>query len=145
MFPKNTWYVAATSDEVQDAPFARKICNRDIVFFRNKSGNIVALEDFCPHRGAPLSLGTIVDGDLVCGYHGLRMGSEGKTVSMPKQRVDRFPCIHAYPVEEINGFIWVWPGSKELAKILQCQNLNGKIKLIGVMEEAFIISSAIIG
>jgi vanillate O-demethylase monooxygenase subunit len=44
------------------------------------------------------------------------MGRDGKTDSMPKQRVQGFPCIHAYPVEEQDGFIWIWPGDPALAK-----------------------------
>jgi vanillate O-demethylase monooxygenase subunit len=115
MFPKNTWYVACTSDEVTDKPFARKVCGQDIVFFRKANGQVVGLEDFCPHRGAPLSLGTVEGDGLICGYHGLKMGAEGKTLSMPKQKVDRFPCIKVYPTEERKGFIWIWPGDEALA------------------------------
>jgi len=55
------------------------------------------------------------DGNLVCGYHGLEMGCEGKAISMPGQRVRGFPCIRSYAVEERYGFIWVWPGDKALA------------------------------
>ena len=45
-----------------------------------EDGVVAALEDFCPHRGAPLSLGRVRDdGKLVCGYHGLVMGCDGKT------------------------------------------------------------------
>lgn len=118
MFPKNTWYVACSSSEIEEAkPLARKICGNNIVFYRDEGGEVVALEDFCPHRGAPLSLGFVEDGKLVCGYHGLRMGSKGKAVSMPKQRVERFPCIKTYPVAERNGFIWLWPGEATLADV----------------------------
>jgi vanillate O-demethylase monooxygenase subunit len=116
MFAKNTWYVAATSDELSDKPLARQICGNKIAFYRDGEGRVAAVEDFCPHRGAPLSLGFIQDGKLVCGYHGLKMGRDGKTDSMPKQRVQGFPCVHAYPVEERDGFIWIWPGDPALAK-----------------------------
>jgi vanillate O-demethylase monooxygenase subunit len=116
MFPRNTWYVAATSAELTDKPLARQICGQKIAFYRDGEGRVAAVEDFCPHRGAPLSLGFIEDGKLVCGYHGLKMGSDGKTESMPKQRVQGFPCIHTYPVEERGGFIWIWPGDPALAK-----------------------------
>lgn len=115
MFPKNTWYVACSSDELDKEPLGRQICNKQIVFYRDGDGKVVALEDFCPHRGAPLSLGKLEDGMLVCGYHGLKMGSDGKTDSMPKQRVDTFPCVHAYPVVERYGYIWLWPGDTKLA------------------------------
>lgn len=112
---KQTWYVAATSDEVQDKPFGRQICGERIVFFRNLDGIVAALEDFCPHRGAALSLGYVEDGRLVCGYHGLAVGCSGKVESMPKQRVESFPKARTFPVVERYGFIWVWPGSSEKA------------------------------
>ncbi|MEG1766996.1 MAG: aromatic ring-hydroxylating dioxygenase subunit alpha [Comamonas sp.] len=111
MFPKNAWYVACMSDEVGAKPLGRKICNEPMVIYRNAAGAAVALEDFCPHRGAPLSLGTVVDGKLVCGYHGLEMGCDGKTVAMPGQRVRGFPPVRAFAAIERYGFIWVWPGT----------------------------------
>ncbi|MBK5206222.1 MAG: aromatic ring-hydroxylating dioxygenase subunit alpha [Polaromonas sp.] len=110
MFPKNTWYVACTPDEIDSKPLGRKICGERIVFYRGEEGRVAALEDFCPHRGAPLSLGFVSEGKLVCGYHGLEMGCEGKTIAMPGQRVRGFPQIRSYPVVERYGFIWVWPG-----------------------------------
>ena len=119
MFPKNTWYVACTSDEVTDKPFGRRICNELMVFFRDEAGEVAALEDFCPHRGAPLSLGFVKEGRLVCGYHGLEMGCKGHTVAMPGQRVRGFPAIRHFPVVERHGFIWVWPGEAALADVAQ--------------------------
>ena len=110
MFPKNAWYVACTPNEIDDKPLGRKVCGEQIVFYRGPEGRVAALEDFCPHRGAPLSLGKVCEGKLVCGYHGLEMGCDGKTIAMPGQRVRGFPAIRSYPVVERHGFVWVWPG-----------------------------------
>jgi vanillate O-demethylase monooxygenase subunit len=115
MFIKNTWYVACMPDDFQDKPLGRKICGESMVFYRGAQGQAVALEDFCPHRGAPLSLGFVKDGNLVCGYHGLEMGCEGKTIAMPGQRVRGFPAIRSFPVVERYGFVWVWPGQVDKA------------------------------
>ena len=115
MFLKNTWYVACMPDDFQDKPLGRKICGESMVFYRGAQGQAVALEDFCPHRGAPLSLGFVKDGNLVCGYHGLEMGCEGKTIAMPGQRVRGFPAIRSFPVVERYGFVWVWPGQADKA------------------------------
>jgi vanillate O-demethylase monooxygenase subunit len=115
MFPKNAWYVACTPDELTDKPLGRTICGQPVALYRGAQGKAAALEDFCPHRGAALSLGAVVDGNLMCGYHGLVMGCDGKAVSMPKQRVGGFPCIRSYPVVERHGFIWIWPGDPERA------------------------------
>jgi vanillate O-demethylase monooxygenase subunit len=115
MFLKNTWYVACTPDEIEGKPLGRQICGERIVFFRGPDGQPAAVEDFCPHRGAPLSLGFMRDGQLVCGYHGLTMGANGKCASMPGQRVGGIPAIKSFPVIERYGFIWVWTGDAELA------------------------------
>ena len=115
MYPKNTWYVACTPDEIADKPLGRQICGEKIVFYRAGENRIAAVEDFCPHRGAPLSLGYVDNGNLVCGYHGLVMGCDGKTVEMPGQRVRGFPCNKTYAAVERYGFIWVWPGDQDLA------------------------------
>ena len=93
------------------------VCDQPIVLYREPHGQVAALEDFCPHRGAALSLGRVCEGKLVCGYHGLVMGCDGKTESMPGQRVGAFPAIRAFPVIERYGFIWVWPGDPALADV----------------------------
>jgi len=114
-FPKNIWYVAATPNEIDEKPLGRTICGERIAFYRGVDNKVAAVQDFCPHRGAPLSLGFVSEGKLVCGYHGLEMGCNGKTIAMPGQRVGGFPAIKAYAVEERYGFIWVWPGDTALA------------------------------
>jgi len=115
MFLKNAWYVACTPDEIASKPLGRQICGERIVFYRGAGNRVAAVEDFCPHRGAPLSLGFVEDGHLTCGYHGLRMGCDGRTLAMPGQRVGGFPAIRTYAVEERHGFIWIWPGDTDKA------------------------------
>ncbi|MCX2865775.1 aromatic ring-hydroxylating dioxygenase subunit alpha [Paucibacter sp. PLA-PC-4] len=118
MFPLNTWYVAARSEEIPTGrPLGRRICNQPMALFRSSAGQIAAVEDFCPHRGAPLSLGRVEGDTLVCGYHGLAMGCDGKTVAMPCQRVRGFPAIRSFPIHEEHGFVWVWPGDTAKADV----------------------------
>jgi vanillate O-demethylase monooxygenase subunit len=123
MFPRNTWYVACTPDEIGHGPLGRQVCGERMVFYRDGSGVVAALEDYCPHRGAPLSLGRVCEGKLVCGYHGLEMGCDGKTVAMPGQRVRGFPAIRSFPVVERYGFVWVWPGDAALADVAKLQDM----------------------
>ena len=115
MFIKNTWYVAASSDEVNDKPLGRKICNERMVFFRNAENKVAALEDFCPHRGAPLSLGFTKGGNVVCGYHGLAVDCIGHAAAMTGQNTAQFPKVRNYPAVERYGFIWVWTGDAQKA------------------------------
>jgi vanillate O-demethylase monooxygenase subunit len=116
MFPRHAWYVAATPDEIDAKPLGRTVCGERLVLYRGPDGRAVALQDWCPHRGAPLSLGRVVEGRLICGYHGLEMGCDGRTVAMPGQRVRGFPPIRRFPVAEHAGFVWVWPGDPDRAR-----------------------------
>jgi vanillate O-demethylase monooxygenase subunit len=118
MFLLNAWYVACSLAELEalgDKPLGRTICNEKMALFRGSDGKVAAVEDFCPHRGAPLSLGKVCKGRLQCGYHGLEMGADGRTVHMPGQRVRGFPAIKAFAVVERYGFVWVWPGDQSQA------------------------------
>jgi vanillate O-demethylase monooxygenase subunit len=124
MFPKNAWYVACTPHEIDDKPLGRTIGGERIVFYRGPHGQVAALDDWCPHRGAPLSLGRVVEGKLVCGYHGLEMGCDGKVIAMPGQRVRGFPPVRSYPVVERHGFIWIWPGDAAAADIATIPRLH---------------------
>ena len=123
MFPKNAWYVACTPDEIDDKPLGRRVCGDALVLYRGPEGRAAALEDFCPHRGAPLSLGAVIEGTLVCGYHGLQMGCDGRAIGMPGQRASVFPAIRAYPVVERYGFVWVWPGDPARADAAKLHHL----------------------
>ena len=65
MFVKNTWYVAAWDNEVGDEGlFSRTIIGVPVLMYRDSAGRLVALEDRCCHRGAPLSVGRR-EGDCV--------------------------------------------------------------------------------
>ncbi len=115
IWPRKAWYVAARAEEVSDKPLGRRICGEAMVFYRRADGSVAALEDFCPHRGAPLSLGFVRGDALVCGYHGLALGCKGQALQMPGQKVGGFPPIRSYAVLERHGFVWVWPADAETA------------------------------
>ena len=123
-WPVNQWYVACTPDEIAEKPLGRQVCGHRMVFFRDAEGTLAALEDFCPHRGAPLSLGFVRDNTLVCGYHGLAVRCDGHADNMPGQRVKNFPPVRRFPVLERYGFIWVWPGDPEQADPAKMHHLE---------------------
>src|ERR1700689_3690936 len=114
MFLRQHWYVAALSSEHSERPIARTILGEPIALYRNRSGRVVALADQCPHRGYPLSLGTVVDDVLVCGYHGFTYDCEGLCVAVPGQ--DRIPtklAVRTYTIEEKGCWLWIWMGHGE--------------------------------
>lgn len=117
-YPKNCWYVAATSDEVGDGLTARRLADRSVVLFRLSDGSIAALEDRCAHRPYPLSAGHREADLVVCGYHGCTYDATGRCVNVPSQ--DDPPLgaqVRAFPVVERAPFVWMWtgtPGSERL-------------------------------
>ena len=56
-FVRNSWYVAGWSDSIGEQPLAITIVGDALVLFRTGAGQIGVLEDVCPHRAVPLSLG----------------------------------------------------------------------------------------
>ena len=117
-FLRNQWYVAASSEEIADKPVARMICNEALVFFRGSSGHVGALEDRCPHRKAPLSLGVVVGDEIQCGYHGARFSATGACLRIPSQSELPIPSMfnaRSYRVVERYNFIFIWLGSPDTA------------------------------
>jgi phenylpropionate dioxygenase-like ring-hydroxylating dioxygenase large terminal subunit len=116
-FVLNAWYVVAWPHEVPpNTILARTVCNNAMIVWRGPDGAVHALEDRCPHREMPLSLG-ILEGDHVrCRYHGLRFAPDGRCVEVPGQdRIAATLAVHRYPTVEKYGWIWVWPGASEKA------------------------------
>ncbi len=113
-FIRNHWYVAATSAEVTAGkPFARMLLNEPVVLFRRRDGSVAMLEDRCPHRKAPLSLGEVIGDEIQCGYHGVRLDGNGTCTAIPSQRDAPIPrnfCARSYPVVEQHALIFVWMG-----------------------------------
>jgi len=116
MYPRNCWYVAAHAHEITDQLFARTILNQALIFWRTADGEIAVLEDRCPHRLVPLSTGKTVNGQVECGYHGLRFGADGACTHVPGQ--DALPSnalAKTFPVVDRHALIWIWLGAEELA------------------------------
>jgi nitrite reductase/ring-hydroxylating ferredoxin subunit len=92
MLVRNCWYVAAWGTEVTSPPIGRTLLGASVVLYRTASGAVAALENRCPHRGVPLSMGR-VDGDVLrCGYHGLEFDTRGACVRLPGQDVVPRAC-----------------------------------------------------
>jgi vanillate O-demethylase monooxygenase subunit len=115
MYYQNKWYCAAPTIEVSTQPIEQVICDRPIVIFRTaESGKLVAMENRCPHRQAPLSMGKVIGDEIMCIYHGWVMNSSGQCVHIPHQdNIAKSVQIETYPIVEKWGLIWIWIGNSE--------------------------------
>lgn len=115
MWLRNCWYVIAWDHEVPSAEsaelFSRTVLGEPILVIRKADGGLVAMEDRCCHRSAPLSCGRR-EGDTVrCGYHGLRFDATGRCVEAPGiPVVPEKARVKTYPVVERNKWVFVWMG-----------------------------------
>ena len=113
---RNTWYVAALSLEVGREPKAIRILGEAVVLYRTQAGAAVALEDACPHRKLPLSMGRIKGDAIECGYHGLTFDCAGQCIDAATQtRIPPFAKVRSYPVQDKYGLLWIWMGDASLA------------------------------
>lgn len=117
MFIKNCWYVAGWDHEVPaDGFFTRTLIDVPVLFWRDAQQRVVAFEDRCCHRGAPLSMGRR-EGDCVrCLYHGLKFDRQGICIEIPsQQRIPPQAKVRVFPVVEKNRWIWIWMGEASAA------------------------------
>jgi phenylpropionate dioxygenase-like ring-hydroxylating dioxygenase large terminal subunit len=108
------WYVVAESAQLDSGPLGVRLLGKGYVVWRSRDGSPVAAPDRCPHREAPLSLGSVRDGCLVCPYHGWTFGARGQCVEVPSSGPGRPvpPRAHldVLAVEERYGLVWICPG-----------------------------------
>jgi phenylpropionate dioxygenase-like ring-hydroxylating dioxygenase large terminal subunit len=118
----NQWYVVLASREVGPGCLlgVTRMGER-LVFARDRSGAVFCLRDRCAHRGAALSAGKHAGDAVECPFHGFRYDAAGRGVLIPANGRDadvpaRF-SVHAYPVHERHGWIWIWWGERPSAGI----------------------------
>ncbi len=105
------WYAVVRADWVKDKPLGVTRLGRRLVVWRDGSGKIHAQKDACPHRGAPLSLGAVIDGRLTCAYHGVQVDGTGTIVSVPAYpgcSLEGKQALKVYPTIEIANCVFAY-------------------------------------
>ncbi len=112
---RNRWYMICPSHFVAEKPVSLHRCGYKMVLWRDLQGVVHALEDHCPHRGAPLSMGILMDDRIACGYHGVQVDANGVAVSVPGSpgcALEGRKATKAFPTKEIAGAIFAYVGDK---------------------------------
>jgi phenylpropionate dioxygenase-like ring-hydroxylating dioxygenase large terminal subunit len=81
------WHPVADAAELGEEPLAVMLLGRPWVLVR-LHGEVVAFEDRCPHRLAPLSAGWVQGDQLRCRYHGWSYGPDGRCTGIPSNGPD---------------------------------------------------------
>lgn len=116
VFLKNAWYVAAREQDLAHGLFPTRVLGEEVVLYRTESGDSVALQDACPHRKLPLSMGRLMGDQIECGYHGLVFDRMGHCTRIPGANTPPHGArVRTYPAVSRYGFVWIWMGDPRKA------------------------------
>jgi cholesterol 7-dehydrogenase len=106
------WYALCESHELSpgEIRFVEALGNKFVVF-RDDSGDVGALDAYCPHLGTNLAGGRIKDGCIECPFHRWKFAADGEVRSIPY--VERIPDkvrARSWRVREHHGLITIWSG-----------------------------------
>jgi phenylpropionate dioxygenase-like ring-hydroxylating dioxygenase large terminal subunit len=113
---ENRWYAVLESDALKRKPIGIKRMGHELVLWRDAGGAPRLLPAACPHRGASLAGGRIVDGELECPWHGFRFAGDGRCTLAPCEGPDatvpKALHLRARLVREAHGLVWMWWGEE---------------------------------
>ena len=111
------WLPIALQSELPepDAPQVRvRIVGEDLLAFRDSTGRVGLIDEFCAHRGVSLFFGRNEECGVRCPYHGWKYDVDGRCVDMPSEPAEsNFASkvrLASYPVVERGGLVWAYLG-----------------------------------
>ncbi|CAM9295529.1 unnamed protein product, partial [Hapterophycus canaliculatus] len=113
------WYAVGFDKDIVEGPkpYAVSIFDEPMVLYRDSSGALQCVGDFCPHRAAKLSEGQVTEeGNIECLYHGWQFeGSKGTCIKIPQLQEGGIPPraanLRVYPLAVNEGIVYVWMGN----------------------------------
>jgi phenylpropionate dioxygenase-like ring-hydroxylating dioxygenase large terminal subunit len=106
------------------SPTPVTLLGKKLVIWRDEHQKWTVMDDFCAHKLAQLSLGSInEDGNLMCRHHGWCFNGEGKCTKIPMLTgsAQETACdslrshVTTYPTQILQGLLWVWPDDSATA------------------------------
>jgi len=114
-----TWFPVCRSDEVvADTVQGFDFLGGRVIVIRDADGQARVLSAYCPHMGADLCTGEMIDGTVRCPFHFWRYDADGRCVGTgsgdptpPTARLFAFPTVERY------GCIFAFNGETPLFDI----------------------------
>ncbi len=111
------WLPALLSEELPEPdcpPVRLHLLSEKMIAFRDSSGRLGAIDEFCAHRGVSLWFGRNEDNGIRCPYHGWKYDVTGQCVDVPSELPESGFCqrmkLKGYPMVERGGVIWIYMG-----------------------------------
>ena len=114
-------------------PVRVELAGRAYALFRDAEGRPAALDDACPHRKAPLSLGRVrPDGRLQCAYHGWHFGADGQGVCPSQPSLAKCDATAMSVVEHLG---WLWLTARDASP-------EARLPALGWPDEGWVFAGA---
>ena len=130
---KNFWYPVIPSSHLLEQPQKFELLGQKLVLWLDDSGNPNVASDRCSHRSAQLSNGKVIEGNIVCPYHGWRFNGEGTCVLVPQleddSQIPKTYQIQTYLARERYGYVWVCLGEpvNQIPEIAEASDANFRL------------------
>jgi len=119
------WYVIGEPEDFPvDRPKKATVWGNNYVVWRTLNGSFVGLMDACPHKGASLSGGNIVNNNIMCPYHGYEFNSSGCLDKVPGLcfRPDSHYDVEKFDVTEKDGWVYLNTYNYKVARKLHANS-----------------------
>ena len=110
------WQPALLSEQLPGPdcePVRLELMSEKMLAFRDTSGKLGLIDEFCAHRGVSLWFGRNEENGIRCPYHGWKYDVNGNCTEVPSEPTSGY-CerikLKSYPMVERGGVIWVYMG-----------------------------------
>jgi len=112
-YPRGWFIVASASELSHEKPTPLYYFGRKMVGYRDSQGQAVIMDAVCPHMGAHLGHGGVIEGDTIkCPFHHWEFGLDGRCEQAFGAKRTPNGQILTYPTVEKNGNIFIWVDQK---------------------------------
>ncbi len=104
------WHCVGEAKDFRDGNLhSLRIFGTKLVAFATKDGEISVLDGYCPHMGADLAQGEIVDDRVVCPFHHWAFEASGRCGDIPYcKRIPPKAKTKRWLTCEVNNLLFVW-------------------------------------
>ena len=137
MYEGAPWCIGRYDSFEVDRPKLITLLGHDYVIWRDKSGNLNAIDNICPHAGANLAKGGyIVDFQgkdcLACPYHGNKVQFFGDGKVIIDRQVSSKAIQTVLPLQVVDNLVWTYGLSWRCAASPLGQEQDGKLVAVPI-------------
>lgn len=113
MYKGSPWCLGRYESFEINKPQLITLLNHDYVIWKDKEGNLNALDNICPHAGANLAKGGRIlefkgKSCLACPYHGNKVQFLGDGKVIVDGNISSQDIQQVLPLQVVNGLVWIY-------------------------------------